>query len=263
MQQEQLHALALLPGSWTSRPAAAVLAQSGNELAALQAFQALADASWLVVQPGNPSRYRLLESMKAFIQARTTEGQRRTALNRLWDFWEQELRDQPEIDDTSYRLEVIDRDLESLRVVLDDGLTDPLRALDMLQSASIYFDFRGLAAECVTRIGALLESLPPDTPRPSRALLTYASSAIWLKEYALAQSALEEVLTREKDTSTNIGQPYLLGTLGVCLRYQGDLVRAEECHREALRHHTRPVQKGLENMRLGVVLRARQPPRSA
>lgn len=255
LQQEQLQALALLPGSWTSGPAAAVLGQSGDELMALQAFQALADTSWLVVQPGNPSRYRLLESMRAFVQARTTEGQRRSVLNRLWDFWEHELREQPEIDDSSYRLTIIDRDLENLRVVLDDGPTDPLRALNLLQRTSLYFDFRGLAAECMTRIGDMLERLPAGTPRPGRALATYASSAIWQKEYALAQSALEEVLAMAKEAAPDMGQPYLLGTLGVCLRYQGELARAEEYHREALRLHTSPVQQGVENMRLGVVLR--------
>jgi DNA-binding SARP family transcriptional activator/predicted ATPase len=254
-QQEWLHALALLPGSWSQAPGAALVDRWGDELGALEAFQALADTSWLVVLPGQPSRYRLLESVRAFVQARTPEAQRRSALERLQNFWESELRDQPEIDDTGYRLEVIHRDLEALRVVLDDGPAHPERALYLLYRASVYFDFRGLAAECLQRISALLACLPPGTPRHSRWLLTYASNALWLGEYALAQTALEEALDFECEGGP--GRAYVLGVLGVCLRNLGEVERAEACHREALALHQSTVQQAVESMRLGIILRER------
>ncbi len=256
-QQEHLTALALLPGAWTRKAGAAALALEGDEPATLDALAALADASWLVVEPGESSRYRLLESIRAFVHARTAPEARESVLERLWRFWEERVLTQTP--DTGHWMKVVHADLESLRVVLDDARARPERterALSLLLATDIYFSFRGLAAECRARTEAFLVQLPPGSPLRPRALAMQGGCALWLGDIDGARPLLEEAVALCAETNSE--RAYFLGHLGVCLRRGGDPAGAERCHREALRLHAvqgRKNQVEVEQMRLGVALR--------
>ncbi len=198
-QQRLLRRLSVFAGGWTLEAASAVTRlpdepDADDELETLDMLGHLVDRSLVLVDRAARSRYRLLETIRAFARERLVEAQEVTEIHgthlafflRLAEEAEPDLRG-PQMAPALARL---DADADNLRTAQEWAFeADPERALRLSLALSTLWRSRDMAEgqQWLSRAAALVKSMPAPAPEAARErdmlvarVLAAAATASWL-----------------------------------------------------------------------------------
>ena len=167
--------LAVLPGGATVESAAAVCEDAVDDLAVADLLDALVDKSWIRREPGLPIRYRMLETMREYGEARLAEADRLEDVRArqagyfadLVAETEPRLRTPDQIEAIGLLNAERDNITTALRFLGDRG--DARRTLDMAVGLSWYWVILGAQTEPVTWLSFALR-IPGDSDPVARIL---------------------------------------------------------------------------------------------
>ena len=196
--------------------AAAVHANNdADEWTTLDALSRLIDKSLVVVDPGEPPRYRLLETLRLFaVEQLAAHGEQAALLRRHAEYFEgffASAYDEWEDTGDAVWLARNGVEVDNLRAALDWALQDP-------GAANLAISLAGSAGRLWDRVAPLAEGrraleraealLTPDTPPAIAARLHRQIGILWLasdRPRALAALLRAEALYRRLDDQANLG----------------------------------------------------------
>jgi len=244
-EREWMNSLAVFAGGWTLPAAASVCLEGGDELHALDAITGLIEKSLVTTAPPclGVSRYRYLDTLRAFALARLRESGRFEALQarhaehfvrlaeeaepRLWG---------PDQADWASRLEA---DHPNFLAALAWTRARADRARENLRLAGAlarFWTMRGHLSLGRHALEQALASAPAgqDSPARARALMGAAILAVYQSDHAAARDCCAEALALYRGLADDSGVARTMVILGMVAHDVSDYPRALECYRESL-----------------------------
>jgi predicted ATPase/DNA-binding SARP family transcriptional activator len=178
-ERRLLRRLSVFSGGWTVQAAEAVCAGDGLDPAeVLEGLFGLVDRSLVVAVGGDPARFRLLETLRAYGAERLAEAGEAGVAAARHTGWFLELAEQAAAHRTGRRwLRLLDADYDNLRAVLDRAMAtpDPETALRLAGAVGWYWATANPDEGRQRLAGALaLADGRPPTPAVARALQAMA-----------------------------------------------------------------------------------------
>lgn len=234
--------LGVFAGGFSAQAAAAVLAAPGeDEWVALESLFRLIDKSLVVVQPGDPPRYRMLETPRLFaLEQLAAAGEPPNIQHRHAKYYAalfaQAYEDWEATEDSLW-LARMAPELDNLRAALDWALAAPEAtelAISLAGSAGLLWDKVALLAEGRRYVDRAAALISPQTPPAAQARLYRQIGNSWhASDRPRALAALEraEVLYRDLADRPNLGA--VLALLGPMRSFLGAAAEAKAALLEA------------------------------
>jgi non-specific serine/threonine protein kinase len=244
-ERQWMNSLAVFAGAWTLPAAARVCLDGADELQALDALTGLIEKSLVTTAPPclGVSRYRFLETLRAFALARLRESGRFEALQARHAQYFVQLAEEaeprlwgPDQADWAVRLEA---DHPNFLAALAWLREYPEHAADSLRLTGALARFWIMRAHLSLGRQALEQALaadPSGTDRPARAraLLGAGALAIYQSAHAIARAHCAEAIALYRALGDDSGLARTLVILGVVAHDALDYAGALEQYREAL-----------------------------
>ena len=244
-QQVFFGRLGVFAGPFTPQAAVACAGWNQPEEEVLERLCSLVDRSLvtLAVADGDSTRYRLLETVRAYVrELRVEAGEDVGVLEQRHACYYLELAEQLSPDLTSERrkaaLARIKAEYQDLQSALD-WLTgpgnDPQAALQLAGALFWYWNFRGQLTEGRRWLTtALVATGPERTATRARALYAAGTFAFLLGELTVAHDHLVESVTIHAELNNLEGKAFALVVLAMVDLYRAELTAAEQNVREAV-----------------------------
>ena len=243
-EQRLLRSLAGFAGGWTLEAAAAVCGISDDEFEVLDLLTRLVDKSLVVVETprGGASRYRYLETVRAYAHERLVQAQERSAVRdrhstfycTLAETAEPALRG-PNQAEWVRQLNVENENLLAAISWREPPDGKPELALRIAGATWRYWLIRGYLGLGRTLLQQLLQvaaAAPPDVR--AKVLYGLAVLAFTQADYDAAKRGIEECLVLYREANDLEREAACLGMLGNIAGEQGDIAAARGRYAEAL-----------------------------
>src|SRR5262245_21863391 len=243
-EQRLLRALAVFAGGWTLEGATAVCGISDDEFEVLDLLTRLVDKSLVVVETprGGASRYRYLETVRAYAHERLVQAQERSAVRdrhstfycTLAETAEPALRGPNQAE----WLRQLNLENENLLAAISwreppDG--KPELALRIAGATWRYWlisGYLGLGRSLLQQLLQVAAAAPPDVR--AKVLYGLAVLAFTQADYAAAKHGIEECLVLYREAGDLEREAACQGMLGNIAGEQGDITAAREHYAQAL-----------------------------
>ncbi len=245
-EQALLSRLAVFAGGWTLAAAERVCAGDGvDDGEVLDLLASLADKSLVLAEERDgATRYRLLETVRAYAAERLREGgeEARVKERHLSHFAALAEEAEPQIVGSEQqawleRLEVEHDNLRSALTWANTTAGDGVAGLRLAGAVHRFWWLRGYFGEGRTWISGLLAAVPRgEAPAVRAKAIRGAGGLAWaLADFATARALLEEALTTFRELGDRRGTADSLNALGVLTGTQGAYPLARALLEEALK----------------------------
>jgi predicted ATPase/DNA-binding CsgD family transcriptional regulator len=235
-EQVLLRRLAVFAGGWDLDAAEAICADRGLAPdGVVDMLSGLVDKSLVLAEeqgrpPGRAIRYRMLETIRSYAEARLREsGEERQIRDRHRD-WFVALAEhaRPELwrSEQAAWLDRLDGELDNLRSAIDWGATrdgDPEAGLRLASALWRFWDLRGHVAEGRERLARLLALVPERTPTRARGLHAAAYLAYLQGDLGASRALTRDSLPLGREVGDDSVVAFSHIGLGVLARADGDL----------------------------------------
>jgi non-specific serine/threonine protein kinase len=243
-EQRLLRALAAFTGGWTLEGATAVCGISDDEFEVLDLLTRLVDKSLVVVETprGGASRYRYLETVRAYANERLIQAQERAAVRDRHSTFYCEIaeRSEPELRGPNQAEWVRQLNLENENLLSAISWREPpdgkpelaLRIAGATWRYWVISGYLGLGRSLLQQLVPVAASAPPDVR--ARVLYGLAVLAFTQADYDAARKGIEECLVLYREAGDLEREAACLGMLGNIAGEQKDIPAARERYAEAL-----------------------------